>query len=77
MKTDHMIYFQNISGETALHSAAQYGHVAVVDVLLQVRPQKMSFFNTIDVLEFQTLVLAKNAQTNSADPDQTASEEAV
>ncbi|KAH3890066.1 hypothetical protein DPMN_014135 [Dreissena polymorpha] len=26
---------QNKNGDTALHSAAQYGHVAVVDVLLQ------------------------------------------
>ena len=26
---------QNLSGDTALHCASQYGHIAVVDVLLQ------------------------------------------
>ena len=30
-----LFYFQNQSGDTALHSASQYGHIAVVDVLLQ------------------------------------------
>lgn len=33
--TPVQVNHQNLSGDTALHSAAQYGHVAVVDVLLQ------------------------------------------
>ena len=45
-----LIYFQNISGETALHSAAQYGHVAVVDVLLQVRSIENEVFVWFDFL---------------------------
>ena len=32
---------------------------------------------TVDVLKFQTLVAYKKGKSNSADPDQTASEEAV
>ena len=32
---------------------------------------------TVNIQKFQTLVVAKMAETNSADPDQTASEEAV
>ena len=32
---------------------------------------------TVIVQNFQTLVASQNAYTNSADPDQTASEEAV
>ena len=32
---------------------------------------------TLNVLNFRTLVVCKNALKNSADPDQTASEEAV
>ena len=44
------LYFQNLSGDTALHSAAQYGHVAVVDVLLQVRNKVITHKNVPVVL---------------------------
>ena len=39
--------------------------------------QAPSMHITVDVLKFQTLVAYKRAKSNSADPDQTASEEAV
>ena len=39
--------------------------------------QAPSMHISVDVLKFQTLVAYKKAKSNSADPDQTASEEAV
>ena len=39
--------------------------------------QAPSMHISVDVLKFQTLVAYKRAKSNSADPDQTASEEAV
>ena len=37
----------------------------------------MVMLTAVNVLKFRTLCVCKNALTNSADPDQTASEEAV
>ena len=37
----------------------------------------LKYIDTVNVLYFELYLLAKKAQTNRADPDQTASEEAV
>ena len=41
------------------------------------KAELMVLLTTVNILKFRTLCVCKNALTNSADPDQTASSEAV
>lgn len=61
---------QNLEGDTALHSAAQYGHNQVVDLLLQVTGLKMfqGFTFKIHVLLFyiyRVVLFASNTLYNA------------